>query len=94
MPFVFKKQGKYLRYSENTTHTGTHRQVDWVDSLQDATVGAHLPLSLRKELQGAEQLEVLVTRTVVLKSEAEADEAARRHDAAAQAELERNAEDI
>lgn len=76
MPFVFKKQGKYLRYSENTTHTGTHRQVDWVDRLQDATVGAYLPLSLRKELQGAEQLEVLVTRTVVLKSEAEADEAA------------------
>lgn len=76
MPFVFKKQGKYLRYSENTTHTGTHRLVGWVDRLQDATVGAYLPLSLREELRDAEQLDVIVTRTVMLKSEAEAAEAA------------------
>lgn len=70
MPFVFKKRGKYLRYSENTTHTGTHRLVEWVERLQDATVGVYLPLSLRKELQDAERVEVVETRTVVLKSEA------------------------
>jgi len=66
---VFKKNGKYLRYSEYTTHTGTHRRAEWVDDLQLATVfHALLPLQLRQDeqLQDAERLEATETRTVTL----------------------------
>lgn len=69
MGAVFKKDGKYLRYSEHTTHTGTHRSAKWVDDLQLATVfHTQPPLRLRQDeqLQDAEKLEATETRTVTL----------------------------
>lgn len=68
MSAVFKKDGKYLRYHENTTHTGTHRTAEWVDDLQRATVFHSLPpYRLRQdELKDAEKLEATETRTVTL----------------------------
>lgn len=69
MGTVFKKGGKYLRYSEHTTHTGTHRSAKWVDELQLATVfHTQPPLRLRQDeqLQYAERLEATETRTVTL----------------------------
>lgn len=73
MSAVFKKDGKYLRYRENTTHTGTHRTTEWVDDLQRATVFHSLPpYRLRHdELKGAEKLEATETRTVTLMPNAE-----------------------
>jgi hypothetical protein len=70
MPAVFKKDGKYLRYREWTTHTGTHRAAEWVDDLQQATVfHGPPPYRLRQdELQSAEQLDAVETRTVTLTS--------------------------
>lgn len=60
MSVVFKKDGKYLRCSEATTHTGAHRTCKWVEDLQEATVFYSLPpYRIRQdELQGAERLEV------------------------------------
>ncbi len=68
MSAVFKKDGKYLRYFESTTHTGTHRQAEWVDDLQMATVFHTLPpYRLRQdELKDAEKLEATETRKVTL----------------------------
>lgn len=69
MGTVFRKEGKYLRYSEHTTHTGTHRNAEWVDDLQRATVFHTMPpLQLRQDeqLQDAEKLEATETRTVTL----------------------------
>lgn len=69
MGTVFKKEGKYLRYSEHTTHTGAHRNAGWVDDLQQATVFHTMPpLRLRQDeqLQDAERLEATETRTVTL----------------------------
>lgn len=69
MGSVFKKNGKYLRYHEHTTHTGTHRTAEWVEDLQRATVFHTLPpLRLRQDeqLQDAEKLEATETRTVTL----------------------------
>lgn len=70
MQSVYRKQGKYLRFSESTTHTGTHRRIEWVDELKDATVFAWRLPSLRDVVQDAEMLEVEETRTVVLKDTA------------------------
>ncbi len=75
MGIVFRKTGKYLRCSERTTHTGSHRDTEWVDDLQQATVfyGAP-PLRLRQDeqLQNAERLEAVETRTVTLTLNGEA----------------------
>jgi hypothetical protein len=74
MGTVFKKEGKYLRYSEYTTHTGTHRNAEWVDDLQRATVFHTMPpLRLRQDeqLQDAERLKATETRTVTLTPNAE-----------------------
>lgn len=74
MGTVFKKEGKYLRYSEYTTHTGTHRSAEWVDDLQRATVFHTMPpLRLRQDeqLQDAERLKATETRTVTLTPNAE-----------------------
>lgn len=68
MSAVFKKDGKFLRYSEATTHTGTHRNAEWVEDLQQATVFyAPPPYQLRKDgLAGAKRVEVLETRAVAI----------------------------
>ena len=68
MSAVYKKNGKYLRYSEHTTHTGTHCVIKWVEDLQHATVFHMIPPHrLRQdELQGAERLDAKETRTVTL----------------------------
>lgn len=73
MGAVFKKEGKYLRYGGHTTHTGTHRNAEWVDDLQQATVFHTMPsLRLRQDaqLQDAEKLEATETRTVTLTANA------------------------
>lgn len=67
MSAVFKKGGKYLRYSENTTHTGRHEKVEWADDLQSATVfNGWPPHRFRNEIDGAERLEAVEARRVVL----------------------------
>jgi hypothetical protein len=43
---VYRKDGKYLRSSEATTHTGYHHSCEWVDDLDNATV-FYGPVSLR-----------------------------------------------
>jgi hypothetical protein len=44
MSAVFKKDDRFLRYHQDTTHTGTHILSEWVDDLQIATV-FHVPPS-------------------------------------------------
>ncbi len=63
MGTVFRNSGKYLKYSERITHTGSHRSVEWVDDLQDATVFHMLPQWIRRLdlLRDAEELEVIQT---------------------------------
>lgn len=64
MATVFKKDGKYLKYNERTTHTGTHREAVWVDDLQQATVFyVPPPLCLPQDV---ERLEATENRTVLL----------------------------
>lgn len=74
MSVVYKKDGKYLRYTERTTHTGTHRDAEWVDDLQQATVFHTFPPHQvwRTELKGAEPLDATETRIVTLTSDNEA----------------------
>lgn len=69
MGLVFRKAGAYLRYVEHTTHTGVHRNVEWVADLQEATVFHRPPpLRLRQEeqLQDADWLEASEVRVVTL----------------------------
>ncbi len=69
MGLVFRKAGAYLRYVEHTTHTGVHRNVEWVADLQEATVFHRPPpLRLRQEeqLQDADWLEASEVRVVKL----------------------------
>lgn len=70
MGVVYVKDGKYLRYMEWQTHTGTHRQADWTGDLQQATVFHSLPpYRLRQdELKGADRLIATETRTVTLEA--------------------------
>lgn len=63
---VYVRDGKYLRYSTRETHTGRHTSIDWVEDLQTATVFHHLFLR-EAETQGAEKLEVVVSRVVSIK---------------------------
>ncbi len=70
MGVVYRKNGLYLQYSEHTTHTGTHRDAEWVENLNQATVFYFLPpYALRKDekLDEAERLEAIEIRTVTLK---------------------------
>lgn len=68
MGYVYHKNGKYLNHHEYTTHTGTHREVEWVEDLNRARVFYSLPpYALRKdELTDAEMLQATETRTVSL----------------------------
>lgn len=69
MGTVFRKEGKYLRYSEYTTHTGTHQSIEWLDDIHCATVFyIRPPLCLRQneQLQDAEELKAMETRIVTL----------------------------
>ena len=64
MATVFKKDGKYLKYNERATRTGTHREAVWVDDLQQATVFyVPPPLCLPQDV---ERLEATENRTVLL----------------------------
>lgn len=64
---VYRLDGGYLKYSESTTHTGTHYKFEWVDYLQDATVlYGPLPYILRPAVEHAEKLPAKETREVHL----------------------------
>lgn len=59
MSFVYRKNGQYLRYSENRTHTGTHFAFSWVSDLNQASIlGSLPPPRVRQECEGAEILRV------------------------------------
>lgn len=69
MGAVYKKDGKYLRCYEITTHTGVHRAVVWVEDLNRATVFQSIvPMWLRTcgYLDGAEELKATTTCLVTL----------------------------
>ncbi len=69
MGTVFKKDGKYLRYSEYATHTGAHHNAEWIDDVNQATVFYTMPpvkLLRNEQLLKAEQFEATETRTVTL----------------------------
>lgn len=71
MPKVFKKDGKYLIYSESTTHTGTHRNVSWTTDLNKASTLNYIPHRVREEVGEGEFLEVKVNYSLQLASEVE-----------------------
>lgn len=59
MSFIYRKNGQYLRYSEQRTHTGTHFSVSWVSDINQATIlGSLPPLRIREECKDAEILRV------------------------------------
>lgn len=45
--FIIEKDGKYLVYSETTTHTGTHKREEWVDDVNRSTLFHYIPHSMR-----------------------------------------------
>lgn len=64
---VYKMNGQFLKYTEATTHTGTHHHVTWIDNLQEATVlYAPLPYALRSTIEFATKLQATEHRTVYL----------------------------
>jgi len=70
MSVVYRKEKKYLRYSEWQTHTGAHRKAEWIDDLQMATV-FHGPPPHRVQaymLQDAEALPAKETRLITLEA--------------------------
>jgi hypothetical protein len=61
------KEGKFLIYSEFTSHTGTHKKVNWTDDINEATVFScmphHLGTMCKEKLVGKE---VRVKREVTI----------------------------
>lgn len=63
---VYKRDGKYLLYRTQATHTGTHVETEWTEDLQEATVFYYPPSSRQVDLTGAVKIRVEVTRKVTL----------------------------
>lgn len=65
---VYRKEGKYLRYSEALTHTGSRYRAEWVNDLQHATIlYGPLPYSVRmSSLLGADQFVAMEQREITL----------------------------
>ena len=62
-------EGKYVQYIDNTTHTGKHVTIQYLESTDFATVFYNAFLldvvaSHRKELNEFERINVIVTTTV------------------------------
>lgn len=61
--FIVEKDGKYLVYSEITTHTGTHRRERWVDNINEATLFPFVPHSIREK--GVRILQAVEIRSII-----------------------------
>jgi hypothetical protein len=65
--FVYRNpNGRFLCYRSQQTHTGTHRSVDWVDSVEEATINPVVPQFMRGQIADAVKVQVREQRRVTL----------------------------
>lgn len=63
MTYVIRKDGKYLRHVEITTHTGAHSYINWDSDINYATLFYRDPRGVEGDV---ERLEAVDARVVVL----------------------------
>lgn len=63
MAYVIRKDGKYLRHVEMTTHTGAHSYINWDSDINYATLFYHDPRGVEGDV---ERIEAVDARVVVL----------------------------
>ena len=63
MAYVIRKDGKYLRHVEMTTHTGAHSYINWDSDINYATLFYRDPCGLEGDV---ERIEAVEARVVVL----------------------------